>query len=70
VGTTARPLTEAEKETLAPLLRDLHAHVESCAACGSAALGNVQTAADLGASGLCDVGRDLYGRWLKWLARS
>lgn len=68
MSTTVRNLTDAEKGELAPLLRELHAHVEGCAAC--AASGNVETAADLGASGLCDVGQQLYRRWLEWLARS
>ena len=64
--TTVRGLTEAERAKLHPLLRELHAHAESCAACQAAPV--PATAAELGAGNYCDVGADLYRRWLKWLA--
>jgi hypothetical protein len=68
VPTTVRPLTDAEKDELAPFLRELTAHVESCAACHAAPV--PATAAELGEANLCIVGAELYRRWLKWLARS
>lgn len=64
--TTVRKLTDEEKGKLAPMLRELHAHVAVCVACQTS--GNVETAADLGASGLCDHGKRLYRDWLEWLA--
>ena len=64
--TTVRPLTDAEKDELAPFLRQLQEHVEGCAACHNAPV--PASAAELGEANLCAAGADLYRRWLKWLA--
>lgn len=68
MSTTVRPLTEWEKEDLAPLLRKLTAHVESCAACAAAPV--PVSVAEMGESNMCAVGAEMYRRWLEWLARS
>lgn len=68
MSTTVRNLTEGEMATLAPLVRDLAAHIEGCDACQSAPVPS--TAAELGEANLCAVGADMYRRWLEWLARS
>lgn len=66
MGTTVRVLTQGEKLQLAPLVRELHDHAESCAACQEAPV--PATAAELGEANYCDVGATLYRRWLRWLA--
>ena len=66
--TKVRGLSEEEKAALHPLIVELHAHVLKCAACESRPV--PLTAADVGEGNFCDVGADLYRRWLKWLAGS
>lgn len=65
VTTVVRGLTEAEKASLAPLVRELVDHAERCAACQAAPV--PATAAELGEANYCPVGAELYRRWLKWL---
>jgi len=56
MATTVRPLTDAEKDELAPFLRQLQEHVEGCAACHNAPV--PASAAELGEPRLLDLIRD------------
>jgi hypothetical protein len=64
--TTVRKLTDEEQAELEPLLRKVHAHFDECEVCQAAPPGPVSTPAEVAATKMCDVGKDLQCRWLRF----